>query len=333
MCYLRLYKNVLPKIKMVYLTSKKIGNVYYWYLIKNIRLKNNNWKKISKYIGKDEFNLDKKKLYLEHANYFIEKELELKKELIQNNNLSFDKDVLPKIERDSIKIWNLIKITENEKQLIKMFAIEFIFESNAIEGSKIPREEVKKILEEKKSFYKDKNEVKEVENTIVALNFLKSGFSFSEQGIKKLYHIITKDLFHEGKAYEKGYKKIRNIVGTSETTDPKLVPFQIAQLIKWYKENKNKINPLKLAFEFHLRFEAIHPFLDGNGRVGRLIMNKILMINQYPPMIIYQSNRISYFNAIKKGREKGEKHYFTFMLKQYQKTIKKFYEKELTSFF
>lgn len=314
---------------MVYLTSKKIGNASFQYLIKNIRLNNNKWKKISKYVGKINSRIDKKQLYLKHADYFIDKELELKKKLIKNTNLSFDKNALPKILQDSIKIWNLIKITENEEKLMNLFAIEFIFESNAIEGSKIPKEEVKKILEEKKSFYKDKNEIKEVENTINAIKFLKSGFSFSEQGIKKLYHLLTKGLFHEGKPYEKGYKKIRNIVGTSETTDPKQVSFQIAQLIKWHKENKNKLDPLELAFEFHLQFEAIHPFLDGNGRVGRMIMNKILMSNQCPPMIIYQTNRISYFNAIKKGRGKGKKHYYIFMLKQYKKTIKEFYKKEM----
>ena len=323
---------MLPNIIMVYLINKKIGNNKFLYLVKNIRVGANNWKKITLYVGKEGVGVDKKRLIFDNLTYFVEKELALRKEEITNLDISYDKTAILKIEHDSIKIWNLIKTDDNEeKKIMNDFAIEFIYESNSIEGSKIPKIEVRRILEKQESKYKNRNEVKEVENAVKTLKFLDSGFSFSEQGIKKLYHILTKDISsHENNPYPKGYKKVSNIIGESTTSSPKDVPKEMNRLIKWYKENKNKMHPLQLAFEFHLRFEAIHPFLDGNGRVGRLIMNKILMVNQYPQIIIYKDNRLAYFNAITKGREGSSKTYNTFMLHQYQKTILGFYKNRLS---
>jgi Fic family protein len=86
------------------------------------------------------------------------------------------------------------------------------------------------------------------------------------------------------------------------------------------------IHPLKLAMDFHLTYEHIHPFLDGNGRTGRLIMNKILMSQKYFPIIIYSENSTAYFNSITKGLiGKYKKTYYQFMLKQTKKTYNNFY--------
>jgi Fic family protein len=59
--------------------------------------------------------------------------------------------------------------------------------------------------------------------------------------------------------------------------------------------------PLQIAFDFHLKYEQIHPFENGNGRTGRFLMNKILMQNGMLPMIIYKDNKVTYSNAIKKS--------------------------------
>ena len=79
--------------------------------------------------------------------------------------------------------------------------------------------------------------------------------------------------------------------------------------------------PIQLAFDFHLRYEHIHPFLDANGRTGRLIMNKILMDHGYFPMIVYTTNVQGYFNAISKGlKRETKKSYYQSMLQQAKKT-------------
>ncbi len=69
-------------------------------------------------------------------------------------------------------------------------------------------------------------------------------------------------------------------------------------LLKWYKEYKKKLHPLALASIFHHKFEKIHPFADGNGRAGRILMNYILLLNNYPPMVIYKKDRTMYLDAL-----------------------------------
>jgi Fic family protein len=120
--------------------------------------------------------------------------------------------------------------------------------------------------------------------------------------------------------YPKGFKKEEVIVGNSQTTPPEKVKEELTNLVKWYRANKNKLHPLILAFEFHKRYEFIHPFRDGNGRTGRLIMNKILMSAGYSPIIVYKDNKLSYFNALEKSKEGKLKNYYQFMLEQADKS-------------
>ena len=134
----------------------------------------------------------------------------------------------------------------------------------------------------------------------------------------------------EGKVpYPKGFKKIANIVGNSQTTPPEEVETEIEELLDWYKQNRNKIHPLLLAFEFHKRYEYIHPFLDGNGRTGRFIMNKILIANKYQPMIVYKENKESYFGALEKSIDGKGKKYYQFLLEQMHKTYNYLLEKAI----
>ena len=120
--------------------------------------------------------------------------------------------------------------------------------------------------------------------------------------------------------YPRGFKKIDNVVGNSTTTSAEEVEWELNNLLKWYHENKKKMHPFLLAFEFHRRYEFIHPFLDGNGRTGRFIMNKILISNKYSPIIVYKDNKTSYFNALEKSKEGKLKNYYQFMLEQANKT-------------
>ncbi|MFK7780323.1 MAG: Fic family protein [Candidatus Gracilibacteria bacterium] len=204
------------------------------------------------------------------------------------------------------------------------FPIEFIFNSNNIEGSKIPEEEVKKIIENKKYIYKIKNEIKEVENSIKVWDFINKKFIFNEANIKKVYHILTKDLLQSnGNKYPRGFKKVKNIVNNNITTDPENVSKEILLLIENYKKSKKDIFSLSLAFDFHLKYEQIHPFEDGNGRTGRFLMNKILLQNGMFPMIVFKENKLSYSNAISSCSAGNKKKYYKFMIEQYKKTLDK----------
>jgi Fic family protein len=160
------------------------------------------------------------------------------------------------------------------------------------------------------------------------MKYIQKGFKFNIGSIKKLYYILTKDLtMQNGEPYPRGFKSVNNVVNNMETVPHDKVIPKLNDLFEHYKTNKLLIHPLKLAMDFHLTYEHIHPFLDGNGRTGRLIMNKILMSQKYFPIIIYSKNSRAYFNSISKGlMGNNMKTYYQFMLKQVKKTYNNFYE-------
>ena len=214
------------------------------------------------------------------------------------------------------------KWTDLEWWRLYEFPRKFIFNSNNIEWSKIPEDEVEKIIKNKKFKYKVKNEITEVYNSLNAWKFLDEKFIFNEANIKKLYHILTKNLLQENwEKYPRGFKKVKNIINNSITTDPENISKEIKKLIKYYKNNKKSIFPLQIAFDFHLIYEQIHPFENGNWRTWRLIMNKILRQNWMIPMIVFSENKQSYFNAIASCKSGNNKKYYKFMLEQYKKTL------------
>ena len=91
-------------------------------------------------------------------------------------------------------------------------------------------------------------------------------------------------------------------------------------------ENKNKIHTLRLATEFHARFEAIHPFEDGNGRTGRVLLNAILLEYGYPPLIIRKTARVAYFSSLEVF-DKGYKGKLErFLLDKIKRTFNNFFK-------
>ena len=304
---------------MVHIEERKRRNKKYFYFVKRFSLMEKN--KVFKKLISHNVSLPKEKYVLDNIDEISKKELEFKKQFLQKLKPLFpykEKDLI-ETELNSIKINNLIEAKNCKEFIHTEFIKEFIFNSNNIEGSKIPPERVREIIDKGETHYKEKNEVKEVENSIKAFLYLKNSFKFNINSIKRLYYLLTKDLVREGnQPYPKGFKKEPNVVGNSTTTSPELVEKELKSLLEWYKKNKKKIHPLILAYDFHLRYEQIHPFLDGNGRTGRLIMNKILMSEGYFPIIIYKENKLAYFNALEKSEKKTK--YYQFMLSQTKKT-------------
>ncbi|MFA5485310.1 MAG: Fic family protein [Candidatus Pacearchaeota archaeon] len=302
---------------MSYIEKRTINQKDYYYFTKKVRFMNKTFT-IKKNTGK---NITKEKYILDNLEDLTNKELEFKLIFLDKikEDLSYNKELSQRIEKKSILINNLLE-AKNIKKIIDLeFAKEFIFNSNNIEGSKIPPETVREIIEKGDTKYFQKNEIKEVKNSILAFEYIQKSFKFNVNSIKRLYHILTKDLYREGnQEYPKGFKKISNVVGNSQTTPPEEVEIELDNLLKWYKKNKNLIHPLILAFEFHKRYEKIHPFIDGNGRTGRMIMNKILISSGYYPIIIFKTNKQTYFNSLE--QDEKIKKYYQFMLEQIEKT-------------
>jgi Fic family protein len=111
-----------------------------------------------------------------------------------------------------------------------------------------------------------------------------------------------------------------------KTTPPEKVEQEINNLIEWYNLSKNKEHPMKLASEFHARFEKIHPFEDGNGRVGRLLVNAILLDKDYPPVIIRKTMRQSYFSALEAYDNGYKDKLCRFFIEKFQRTFNEFFK-------
>jgi fido (protein-threonine AMPylation protein) len=218
------------------------------------------------------------------------------------------------------------ELFEEEFKLFRnLFNILFMLNSNRAEGSRVTRPDIERVLKRR---IKPKTLIdREIVNSVDALNFAFSrDFKWNLKSIKKVH----RRLFHDIPGFEAGtFKKEDNIAGggfkglVSRTTPWKEVPREMKGLLEWFKEEKKKNTyPPILALKFHFRFEAIHPFLDGNGRVGRILLNAQLIEKGFMPVIFFSQNHRAYCNAISKAREGQEmnlaKHFVDHLVKTWR---------------
>jgi len=223
---------------------------------------------------------------------------------------------LESIEKNFQKEWKKYPITVKDKE-IEEIAIAFTYNTNAIEGSTITLEETREIIEDKFSPNKSLKDIKETESHYkIFLDILNKKQSISNKLILEWH----KELFKETKPDIAGkYRDYLVRVGNYLAPDWQDIKELIDKFI--ISINKIKLNPVEFAARMHYRFEKIHPFGDGNGRIGRLIMNYILWHNNYPMLIIEYKKRRSYYKALGKDEE-GFVNYF---LRRYLAVHKKRY--------
>lgn len=217
---------------------------------------------------------------------------------------------------------------ENLKNLLlkTYFPILFIYNSNTMEGSKIPFDDFVKIANKKKTKYSNKDEIKAIISSFKAFSLLSRGFHFNHVGIKNLHRILM-----EG--YDKDMMNYRNHdiivgIGDNSTTHFPKIKDELSKLLQWYNKNKSKMFVPELAFKFYYEFERIHPFKDGNGRTGRMIMNKILIDNNFVPMIIYNIRGNKHGKAFNRSQKSENIFYILdFLFKHYELNFKLFYDR------
>jgi len=306
----------------MYFEEKRIKNKRYKYIAESIRLPDGSIKKIEK-IFKGE---NKKKL----KKFFEKRKIEEYTKYILKNFKTdhiFTKEQIEKIEEIRLNYQRILrKIPKsNFKDLLDRFTANFTYESNALEGNSLTLKDVLIIMFENVSIKgKDLREIYETRNSrkVVEL-IIKNKFKINEEDIIKIHKILVKDT-----DIKTGYKRFPNIIVGKriKTTPPENVKEEMKKLIEWYNENKDKIYPIKLAALFHGRFEQIHPFEDGNGRVGRFLINVILINNKYLPLIIKKSQRVSYTTALEKYDDKHSDNLERFILERFKETYRKFFE-------
>ncbi len=195
--------------------------------------------------------------------------------------------------------------------------LEFAYNSNHIEGSTITPDETASIYDtgtiladkDKVIVLKDATETK---NHFTLFKYMLDTLDekLSEEMIKKFHFLLKngtlteseKEWFNVGE-----YKQKKNFVGNITTSLPKDVPSDMKKLLKWYDNLSNKT--IEDIIEFHVRFEHIHPFGDGNGRVGRMIMFRECLYNDIIPFYIEDRNKSFYLRGIKEYQNNNEKGY------------------------
>jgi len=198
------------------------------------------------------------------------------------------------------------KETKRKGGLYHKTQVNLAYNSNRIEGSKLTEEQTRYIFETRTIGFKEQeavpvDDIIEASNHFVAFDYLLDTIDmpFSNSLIKAFHRILktstsdaTKEWFHVG-----DWKKLPNEVGGAETTLPQNVEADMDKLNEWYL-SLSEIT-FENVLEYHYRFEKIHPFQDGNGRVGRLILFRECLRNNITPFIIDDNHKQFYYRGLK----------------------------------
>lgn len=189
----------------------------------------------------------------------------------------------------------------NNKEYIEDLITRSTYHSNAIEGNTLTYAETYAILYNDNSFKiegKEPREIYEAINHKNALEFvfknLQSNAEFDERLIKEINETINKNIKET-----QGFRKIQVFIQGSDHIPPE--PEKIPNLMNYFVYNYNNDNQeiFEKIAKYHIEFEKIHPFEDGNGRTGRLLMNYELIKNNLPPVVISKDDRVKYFEFLR----------------------------------
>lgn len=250
----------------------------------------------------------------------LEPNIESLKRLAQTFNITIDELIKDEEKFDISKV-NILKTLREQKEiklkgnLYSNTQITFAYNTNHIEGSTLTEDQTRYIYETN-TLLAEKDSITDLDDVLETVNHFKlvdymldiADEKLTEEIIKKFHKILKegtsdsrKDWFVVG-----NYKKLTNEVGGLKTSDPKNVARDIKKLLEWYESLKEvTINEI---IEFHAKFEKIHPFQDGNGRVGRIIAFKECLKFNIIPFIILDKDKLFYYrglNQYQKNKEKG----------------------------
>ena len=209
------------------------------------------------------------------------------------------------------------------KNRYEAFLSLFTHDSTAIEGNTLTLQETASLLFENIAPIKDMREIHEVLNHKKAFDYvLAYKGDITKKFICELHRLVMLETLD---------KEINDQIGKYRTLQvyirgvdwvpapPENVASDMKTLLTWYSKNKNKLHPLVTAIYFHVGFEIIHPFVDGNGRIGRLLMNFILHKNSYPMVNIPNERRNTYYFVLREAQIKGNlRPFIEFVIKLYK---------------
>ena len=206
--------------------------------------------------------------------------------------------LLDMIDHKKAKLDSRRPLTEGEvARLTEEFVVEYTYNSNAIEGNTLTLRETDMVLRGLTIAQKPLKDHMEAVGHKEAFDFVRelvqNQIPMTERTIQQIHYLVLADKWDDRGVYRR--VPVRIIGAQHEPVQPYLIQPKMEQLMASYAESTEHI-VIKLA-RFHIDFEGIHPFIDGNGRTGRLLVNLELMKAGYPPIDIKFTDRLAYYNA------------------------------------
>ena len=253
----------------------------------------------------------------------LEPNIESLKRLSELFEVSIDELLNDEEDKFDISKINVLDVLKEQKEmklkgnLYHQTQVSFAYNTNHIEGSTLTEEQTRYIFETNTILFEG-DTIAKVDDILETANHFKlvdymldvADKKLSEKMIKEFHKILKEgtsdsrvEWFNVGE-----YKQRANTIGSGiKTTSPNNVEKEMSKLIDWYNSFKQITE--KEIIEFHYRFESIHPFQDGNGRIGRIIMFKECLKNNIVPFIIQDVDKLFYYRGLKEY--KNEKGYLT----------------------
>ena len=206
--------------------------------------------------------------------------------------------LLPVIEEKLSRLKKRRPLTEGElERLDREFLTEYTYNTNAIEGNTLTLRETDMVLRgltiDRKSLKEHLEVIGHREAFEYVRQLVKENIEISEKVIKDIHYLVLADKKEDRGVYRR--VPVRIIGANHDPVQPYLIIPKMEELIRKYKSSEEDI-VTKLA-RFHIEFEKIHPFIDGNGRTGRLLINLEFMKKEYPPIDIKFTDRLKYYEA------------------------------------
>lgn len=298
---------------MVNIVTKKIKGQDYLYLVESIRQGENVRQKTVKYIGpkrpisKEEFTC--MQLSYEEKDWIL---LRYEEQLPYTHHHQ-----MKKASQDYLQHFHSLDSFSQEKER-ERFLSQFIASSNAIEGSTMTAKDTYNFLFQ--DIVPSGHTKKELH---MALNLLKAWKYVEEHHTKMptkedlcaLHELVNLDI--EAEETLGKYKAVQNYIGEVYTSSYLFVEDKMKRLLRWIKKAYTSMDDFEVAFQSHAQFELIHPFVDGNGRVGRLYLNWLLLKKKYAPLAIRSIHREQYLIALENAQRGNLKAISQFCYEEY----------------
>ena len=224
------------------------------------------------------------------------------------------------IEEKKKKLQSLRPLTPGEvARLREEFMVDFTYNSNAIEGNTLTLKETAMVLEgmtiDQKPLKDHLEAVGHKDAFLYVEDIASRNTTLTDSVIKNIHSLVLMNQPEDKGVFRRIPVKIMGAY--TEPVQPYLIEPKITELLLVNEERKTTMNPIERIARFHLEFEGIHPFIDGNGRTGRLLMNLDLIQNGYPPINVKFTDRKRYYDAFDAFYRDGNPDKMTELISKY----------------